>query len=231
MTGDERTRMRDTLRAAVGRARLPGAELSHPGGFTPSPTPAVDLVARFRDELTALGGTVHEARDAAAVAAIVRGVVPPGTPADVLMWDAREIGVDRLDEALRAAGCNPVTQHPETARSVEHRRVLAGASVGLSGADAGLAETGSIVVTSGPGRGRLASLLPPVHVAVLRRGAIVFSLPMLIAARPELVTAGANFVCITGPSRTADIEHVLARGVHGPKDIHVVLVDDVHPAR
>jgi L-lactate dehydrogenase complex protein LldG len=118
-----------------------------------------------------------------------------------------------------------LTQTPETAASATHRQELASASIGLTGADAGLAETGSIVVTSGPGRGRLASLLPRVHVAIVRRSSIVESLPVLIARRPELVTSGANFVCITGPSRTADIEHVLARGVHGPGEVHAILVD------
>jgi L-lactate dehydrogenase complex protein LldG len=78
---------------------------------------------------------------------------------------------------------------------------------------------------SGSGQSRLASLLPPIHVAVLKRRAIVYSLPMLLREQAALATSGANFVCITGPSRTADIEHVLTRGVHGPKDVHVVLVD------
>ncbi len=55
--------------------------------------------------------------------------------------------------------------------------------------------------------------------------ALIGSLPELIASRPELVTQGANFVAITGPSRTADIEHVLARGVHGPRDVHAIFVD------
>jgi L-lactate utilization protein LutC len=94
----------------------------------------------------------------------------------------------------------------------------------VTGADALIAQTGSIIVASGPGRGRLASLLPRVHVAIARRSAVADTLPALIGARPDLVTSGANFVCITGPSRTADIEHVLARGVHGPGEVHVILV-------
>lgn len=225
MTTGHRARMRDAIRAATARARLPGAELRHPGPFSrPSVDPG-DLVERFGRELAALGGTVHEAGGTAAVVAIVRSVAGEAAAAAVLMWDERHLPVPGLAASLAAAGLTVLTQTPDTARSSEHRRQLATAAVGLTGADAGLAETGSIVVASGPGRGRLASLLPPVHVAILRRRLLVASLPDLIAERPELVTAGANFVCITGPSRTADIEHVLARGVHGPKDVHVILVD------
>ncbi len=217
--------MREMLHMAVKAARLPGAELRHPGAFSrPSVAPA-DLIDRFRRELTALGGTVHDPTDAAGIAAIVRDLVGEVADPKVLMWDQHELPVPGVAEALEAVGLTVLTQSPETARSDRHRRTLAAAVIGLTGADAGLAETGSVVVVSGPGRGRLASLLPPIHVALVRKDSIVGSLPELINTRPELVTAGANFVCITGPSRTADIEHVLARGVHGPKDVHVILAE------
>ena len=64
----------------------------------------------------------------------------------------------------------------------------------------------------------------PVHIAVVDRSRMMRSLPDLLLSRPELATAGSNLVCITGPSRTADIEHTLSRGVHGPREVHVILV-------
>jgi L-lactate dehydrogenase complex protein LldG len=225
MTPDERARMRDRLRAAVGAARLPGAELRHPGPFVRPAVEPAEFMERFTREFTTLGGTVHEISTAAEIAALVRTLAGDAVNPGVLMWDAAQLPVPGLAEALASAGMTAMTQQPETARSPEHRRQLASAAVGLTGADAAVAQTGSLVVASGPGRGRLASLLPPVHVALVRRTALVGSLPELIVAQPELVTRGANFVAITGPSRTADIEHVLARGVHGPRDIHTVFVD------
>lgn len=224
MTADERARMRDVLRSAVGQARLPGAELKHPGHFVRPSVDPKDLTDRFTRELTALGGSAHEARGVADVVAIIRGLIPD-RQAKVLAWDERHLPLPGISAALAAAGLTLLTQEPATARSAEHRRELASAALGLTGADAALAQTGSLVLASGRGRGRLASLLPPVHVALVRREALIGSLPELIASRPDLVTRGANFVCITGPSRTADIEHVLARGVHGPRDVHVVFVD------
>jgi L-lactate dehydrogenase complex protein LldG len=79
-------------------------------------------------------------------------------------------------------------------------------------------------VVSGLGRGRLASLLPPVHIAIARAPTIYYSLEHLLAAEPALGSAGSNFVAISGPSRTADIEMTLTRGVHGPGEVHVILV-------
>lgn len=225
MTGDERARMRGLLRSAVRQARLPGAEPAHPGIFVRPSVADDELLDRFTRELTTLGGRVHHAAGASDVAALIQGLVAGEPAPKVLMWDERHLPVPGIGDALKAAGFTLLTQDPARARSNEHRHLLATAAVGLTGADAALAQTGSLVVASGPGRGRLASLLPPVHVALVRRGALVGSLPELIAVRPELVTRGANFVCITGPSRTADIEHVLARGVHGPRDVHVVFVD------
>jgi len=225
MTASERERMRDMIRRAVGRARLPDAEATHPGRFQPPDRlhPG-DLIERFRVELTALGGAVHEAVGDATIASIIQTLIPAGPETRALCWDDGALPVPGLSDVLSASGIGVLHQSADTARSSEHRRLMASAVVGVTGADAGLAETGSVVISSGPGRGRLASLLPPIHVALLRRSDVVWSLAELIGSRPALVTAGANFVCITGPSRTADIEHTLSRGVHGPKEVHVILV-------
>jgi len=233
MTTENRARMRAALRTAVGKALLPAAELTHPGRFTPPPSERYDLEERFRAELTKLAGVVHDARRSDDVAKIVMDLAATNAPAPVglgfspaiLMWDEAQLPVPGLAHALRARGATILTQSPDKARDNAHRAELATASVGVTGADGGLAATGSIVLTSGPGRGRLASLLAPIHVALLKRSRMFETLAIYIGEHPEAVSVGANFVCITGPSRTADIEHVLARGVHGPKEIHVVLVD------
>jgi L-lactate dehydrogenase complex protein LldG len=76
---------------------------------------------------------------------------------------------------------------------------------------------------SGPGRGRLASLLPPVHIALLPGQKLYPSLPAFLAANPTATKTGSNLVLITGASRTADIEMTLSIGVHGPGEIHVII--------
>jgi L-lactate dehydrogenase complex protein LldG len=94
----------------------------------------------------------------------------------------------------------------------------------VTGADAALADTGSIGLVHGHGRARLVSLLPPVHVALVPVAHLHATLGALLAAQPHLLGGAANVVFITGPSRTADIEMTLTRGVHGPRIVHVVFV-------
>ena len=225
MTPEERALMRGTLREALGRALLPGASLTHPGPLRLPPSPdAGDLLGRFRTELTAVGGVVHDGDGRDEVIRIIRTIASEQPQAKALMWADGELPVSGLREALRAGGIEVRAQQLADVHSVEARAELATFTLGITGAEAGLAETGSLVLISGPGRSRLASLLPAVHIALLSRDAIVGSLAALEAARPELVTRGANFLCITGPSRTADIEHTLSRGVHGPKEVHVILI-------
>jgi L-lactate dehydrogenase complex protein LldG len=96
--------------------------------------------------------------------------------------------------------------------------------VGLTGASGAIAESGTVVLVSGPGRPRLASLLPPIHVTLLQVSRIHPSLPDFFTAEPTIAEGGSNLVLITGPSRTADIEMTLTRGVHGPGHVHAVLV-------
>jgi L-lactate utilization protein LutC len=95
------------------------------------------------------------------------------------------------------------------------------ADAGVTSADALLAETGSLVISSGPGRSRLPSLLPPVHIAVVPTGRLTTDLFTWLETRPK--TWAANTVLVSGPSKTGDIEQTLSVGVHGPKRLVVVL--------
>ncbi len=101
------------------------------------------------------------------------------------------------------------------------RAFCAQADVGISGATAALAETGSVILESGPALSRMATLLPPVHIAVIPRDIITVDLFTWTAERAPHMPAAITIV--TGPSKTADIEQTLAVGVHGPKRYIVVV--------
>jgi L-lactate dehydrogenase complex protein LldG len=91
------------------------------------------------------------------------------------------------------------------------------AEVGFTFADFAVAETGSVVIAAGAGRHRLASLASEIHVALIPATSIVATLEEAIAR-----IGPRTSVIITGPSRTADIEGVLVRGIHGPRELVVV---------
>jgi L-lactate dehydrogenase complex protein LldG len=105
------------------------------------------------------------------------------------------------------------------------------ATVGITGVEFALAETGSLVVTSSTEGAQMASLAPPVHVALYRRSQLVASLDEVlerfpVVCDPNQAVPGRSVVFITGTSRTADIEQILIRGVHGPGEVHAVLVEE-----
>jgi L-lactate dehydrogenase complex protein LldG len=226
VTPADRQAMREALRSALGTGDLPDATAAHPGVFRAGlPSQPTDYLARFTRELQALAGHVYHASSPAEIAALVDSLARREGNPSVLAWDDEELPVAGVREAIESRGCRVIHQRPGDSQDPATVALWASATVGLTSAKACLAETGSLVVISGPGRGRLASLLTPIHVALVTRASLRRSLPDLLAAQPELATTGANLVCITGPSRTADIEHTLSRGVHGPREIHVVFVD------
>ena len=94
--------------------------------------------------------------------------------------------------------------------------------VGISSAQAAIAETGTLVLDSAHERHRLVSLVPPVHIAIINASCIVETLKDALALlQKKEISPAITF--ITGPSRTADIELTLAIGVHGPQQLYVIV--------
>ncbi len=166
-----------------------------------------DKIERFKEELTALGGNVYRvSRDE--VSKQMVDLLQGKEIEDVMMWDQ----VTGLDEAgLIRAGLK-VSHDPDPALRA-----------GLTGAACAIAETGTLVIPSAPGQPLGASLLAEIHVAVIRSSQIVQTLEE--AMRSEAMRSSSSVALVTGPSRTADIEMALTIGVHGPREVHVFVVD------
>ncbi len=136
-----------------------------------------------------------------------------------------------VDAALAGAGAlvwPAVYEGAESRLTVRQR--LAESGMGITGADYAIAETGSVIVLPRQGLSRLVSVVPPVHVAIVRPPDLLGTLDDLFTLRRLEYhrnggDMGSYLNFITGPSRTADIEQTIVVGVHGPREVHLVLLD------
>jgi L-lactate utilization protein LutC len=176
----------------------------------------VDLESRVCSMLRAVearAGKTHRAATADEARAYVAGVLGARSAVASNAPFLRECGIADL------AGVETGYTDP-----LELRARCADADVGITSADYALADTGSLVMLASPAEARLVSLLPPVHVAVVPVMRVLSGLDELLSILPHPAEQTSSMVLITGPSRTADIEQILVRGVHGPGEIHVVVV-------
>jgi L-lactate dehydrogenase complex protein LldG len=249
LSNPTRDKILNNIRAALGdRKHLPvvyphghpPSESTHVGPPSASGEPVItdhvsrvtSHVSRFKAELEALSGQfftlpADEVEEWLIALLRERGV------GGVLSWDQDQLPVPGLLDALRAA------QVDVTSSELPHEDAPRGAAlskwetvkVGLTGADAALAATGTLALRSGVGRSRLASLSVETHFAFITEDQFRESWEAWLAdSGPQSAgawVAGASSVSlISGPSRTADIEMTLTVGVHGPREVVVVLVTD-----
>lgn len=198
--------------------------LAHPGKYRrPVRTLPDDLVGGFGRQLTAVGGHVYVVNDIATarqqLSAIVDGLRQKGVSLRQAVITAHPILGDlELDTLLPS-------RNIQTFRIPHLSFHIQDADLGLTGVEYAIASSGTIVMAASPHHPRSASLLPPVHIAVVRQSQLLPDLAALAVKLrqdfPERPSSG--LALITGPSRTADIEQTLSIGVHGPGELHVLM--------
>lgn len=222
---DSRERMLATIRAAVGMT--PGRDRASAPEFdlrTSAEETRVDLTQQFQAEMIRIGGRVHRAPNAESVCAYIEQVAGAESARTIICSNGRVADEFGIAGRLAAKGLEFIAD-PSQSDVVKN---AARAGIGLTGVDYALAETGSLVLVARPGQPRSVSLLPPVHIALIRPEQIIRGfdeLFELLRADFEATGVKSAVTFITGPSRTADIELTLVVGVHGPQQLHAVLVD------
>jgi len=180
---------------------LPGAV--GPGVFAEVPPEVADrFVERGRDADV----EIVRVPDLRTLPERVRETLATAGARTVTMWD--DALLRPVADALRRGGLE-ITDDP------------AQADAGITTVDVAVAETATLVLGAGPGRARGVSLLPPRHLAVLPEDRIVAT---VLELWPRLSRLPSAVAFITGPSRSADIEHTPVRGAHGPVAVTVFLV-------
>ncbi|HKK99588.1 MAG TPA: lactate utilization protein [Desulfotignum sp.] len=194
-----------------------------------------DSAAVFTQKASLVSACVHGVKDWAAALDKTLALLAEKPPLDPQVPSekktdpsARILAAPNLDhERFRhlSEKCGPYP-HIQLIRD-NLRNFPGGIDMGVTTADYGIADTGTLVINSNEEETRLATMLCEVHVAILgvsdiRETALSMTGELAALTREK----GSYTAFVTGASRTADIERVLAIGVHGPLELHIILVED-----
>ena len=137
-----------------------------------------EALERFRQEFERVAGVFHRVPDLAAVPDAIAAIARERGMRTAVTWDAAALGADVGGELARRGleACAMPGDVPDARARAALRATVAAADLGVTGADLAIAETGSLLLMSDAGRPRSTSLLPPCHVAVFDRTALVESL-------------------------------------------------------
>lgn len=184
------------------------------------------LLERFTLELTGLKGEVFPVDGDEGARAKVLELLEFHQAKSILAWDFSYIPVEGLEAAIRETGVEIIQPDTHDELRMETLSASAEAQVGLTGADAAAATTGTLIFTTAQGKGRIPTVLAPVHIAIITLDQLLPRIESWVAAQRALgmpLKEHANFCFISGPSRTGDIEMQLILGVHGPGQVQVIV--------
>ena len=188
-------------------------------GQGPRPAMPGDLVQRFIDRARDMESTVERVADAGAIPAAV-----------VSYLDSLELPPALAAQKSHAGVCWPefaALDWRGAGLAIEPRPTVGEDRVGITGAFAAIAETGTLVIVSGAQTPTATTLLPDTHVAILRADRIVAAMEDAFALlRRELQVLPRAVNLISGPSRTGDIEQTIVLGAHGPFRVHIIVLGD-----
>lgn len=242
-------RVREAVHAGRAFRVTPSDELAR-RLVNPPPADDEDWPSRLAAEINTVGGYAHLAADWGEARMLLAELLDRYRPGSALCWQLPALDVIGASNLLAERNVRRIDYDSLHAlNTVEQRRQILAAEIGISGVTAAVAESGTLALASGPGQERLASLAPPVHVAVVAMEQIVSDLFDLFPgaeygghravealgdspdrnslprpARLDPADLPSNWVLITGPSKTGDLELKLTTGVHGPGKWHVIIV-------
>lgn len=183
------------------------------------------LISRFSAEVTSVGGLFALVPNFAAVRDYVTKLaLASGVKRIVLCGDM-------LSSELFPAGVAPGPFEVASRANMSREKFLAflkTAEIGVSPADLAVAETGTLIITTSDESDRLVTALPKIHVAVLPRSRLVFALQdaeQHVSQTLKEKRGGVAVSLVSATSRTSDIGDMVILGVHGPKELHVLLLD------
>jgi len=186
-----------------------------------------ELITRFTVEATAVRAQVHRVADKLQLVDRITEICAENKEQEIALSGAELLGEIDLAAAFAARGFSTFVPGESAHEKLVAR--LANCGVGVTAADYAIAETGTIVLSSDELNALLVSLLPAVHIAVLRSSQILGTLDEVISKLRQQRIGGVDpsrsVTFITGPSRTSDVELVLSIGVHGPKELRVIILD------
>jgi L-lactate dehydrogenase complex protein LldG len=177
----------------------------------------------FQKMIESVHGEVHRTTESEWVS-VLAGLLQSRGAGTMLISPVHKIG-QTLKEAVNSRDDLPELLVYDEAIEQWQRELFSKVDVGITSTRGGIAETGSLILWPSADEPRLMSLVPPVHVAVLYASELYTTFHEAMTAQRWHESMPTNALLVSGPSKTADIEQTLAYGVHGPKELIVLVIE------